>query len=148
MKSKSLLRLLILTSILISVFSCKKDADYLDKYTGSFTFTIVRHDDFYPHIKDTTYTLTSSGQIKIYAGSLKNTYSNTIDTKNTYRRLAIYFGSLITPEVLENGDFVYETSGGDYSLSGRFNNKDEVQFTILQQSAGFSIGINVTGTRN
>ena len=149
MKSKSLLRLLILLSLIISIFSCKKDADYLDKFTGSFTFTISIHETIWFENFDTTYTSTFNGQITRYDGKLKSTLNNTDNPKNTYRRLAFDFGEVITPEVLESGEFVNESYGGaDYSLSGKFINPDEVQFNIFGQSAGFSISENVTGRRN
>ena len=90
------------------------------KYTGSYTFTIIRHHQIWFANYDTTYTLTFDGQISKYSG----------DLDNAYRRLTIDFGNTIEPEVLESGEFITESSGGSYYLSGHFVNSDEVTFSL------------------
>ncbi|HZY25130.1 MAG TPA: hypothetical protein VFE71_04840 [Bacteroidales bacterium] len=136
MKSKLLLRLLILFTLFISIFSCEKDADYLKKYTGSFAFTVTIHQTIYIENIDTTYSSTFNGQI-------------TIDDEKL-RRLSINYGNglAITPKVLESGQFVDEGGYSSNRLSGQFSSQDEVIFDISGDSAGFSIVTHVTGKRN
>jgi hypothetical protein len=131
--------LLILFILIVIIFGCQKDdADYLNKYTGFFTFTIKRQHRIWFSNYDTAYTITFDGQISKYSG----------DLNNAYRRLKIDFGNTIEPEVLEGGAFVTERRGGaDYYLLGHFLNSDEVTFEFKQESAGFYMLDNVTGRR-
>jgi hypothetical protein len=131
--------LLILFFLIAIIFGCQKDdADYLNKYTGFFTFTIKRHHQIWIYNYDTVYTITFDGQISKYSG----------DLKNAYRRLTIDFGNTIEPEVLGGGEFVTERRGGaDYYLFGHFLNSDEVTFEFKQESAGFYMVDYVTGKR-
>ncbi len=137
MNKITLLRLLILSSLIISIFSCKKDADYLDKYTGSFTFTTTVHLTIWFQNFDTTYSSTFKGQITIY------------DEKKKQLSINYKSGIAFNPRVSERGEFVNESSGGaNNHFSGKFINPDEVQFSAFSESAGFSSSEGITGKRN
>jgi hypothetical protein len=129
--------LLIFSSLISIILGCKKDnGDYLGQYSGSYVFTIITRSRIFGH-NDTTYTTTFNGQISSYVG----------DLINANRRLSINFGEVITPQVLESGKFVDESTGGIYSLSGLFSNKDNVSIYISRESAGFSTLKDVQGHR-
>src|SRR5450631_1929476 len=138
MKRKICTGLLILSSFLMFIIGCKKEnGAYLDKYTGSYVFTVTIHHQIFHDNFDTTYTKTVNGSISSYVG----------DLNNGYRRLFINFGEVINPEVLESGSFISESLGGAYSLQGRFVSASSVAFDIIQQSAGFAIFKSVEGVR-
>jgi hypothetical protein len=123
--------------------------DYRKKYTGSYSFTIIKA--FTDNFWGVTYRDTSKvdGTISIYIngdfnGSFTGGYFSDLSAG---QRLTIIFGQKkLTPIITVNGSFTAEMLGGYYQ-SGYFTNADVVVINFGTMAAGFTDDYKVKGTK-
>lgn len=139
MNNKKLLKnIAVIVLWLLAAWSCKKDDDFRDKYTGSFTFTVM--EEFWIAGQPTVYdTFTYNGTIFRYATGDEEIDLCGDDTALIpSRSITIHFmdkilyntnEGIIISELTEDGGLV--TKGGHhYYHYGEFIGEDSISFAV------------------
>jgi hypothetical protein len=149
------IRIWVFLVFLLLIPGCKKEIDFRDKYTGSFSFTVESYEwhTGVPVNIVNRPTVIYNGTIILYRKDdyLKDLKSYTSDEEynDTDQRLTICFSEscIITPVLLKDGAFVSEQIP-HYNFAGQFLNYDEVEFTVKDiGSVGLTFNYHVTGMR-
>lgn len=137
-KKKHLQKVSFMILLVIFTFSCKKDKDYRDSFTGDFTFTLM--EEFWMVGQPTVYdTFSYDGTIRRYAAGDEEIDLCGDDTALIpSRSITIHYtdkiiyntnDGLIISEVTEDGQLV--TKGGHhYYHYGEFIGEDSVSFAV------------------